>query len=244
MERHLQKLNWLTVRQLVPAEIDTIILTVGTVEAHGAACLGTDNFIPESIADGIAKRINALIAPTVNYGVTRSLYRYSGGSTIQSENFELYVRDVLDSFADTGFRNVIVLNGHGGNNSSLKSVALEFHQEMSVNIAVVHWWELCAEVTEKFFGQAGGHGGIDETAMIQAIDTALVDESLHDPDFAYYVRQGADVYPVPGTILLYKKDEGYPIFDLDRAKEYQKRVFDAVGDFVAMVLSRWRKYDL
>ena len=133
MERRLQHLNWLTVRDLVPKEIDTVILPVGTVEAHGSACLGTDNFIPEAIANDIAERVNALVAPIVNYGITKSLIRYNGGSTIKPENFRLYIRDILDSMVDTGFHNVILMNGHGGNNSSLKPVAFEFHRERQLD---------------------------------------------------------------------------------------------------------------
>lgn len=244
MTRELQKLNWLQVKKLVPDSIDTIILPVGTVEAHGSACIGTDNFIPETIALGIAERIKALVAPTINYGITRSLYRYSGGLTISPDVFEAYLANVLDSLADSGFRNFIVMNGHGGNNSVLKAVALPFHQERKANIAVIHWWELCAEMTEEFFGHAGGHAGTDEAAMVQAIDPAFVDEAAYDKEMAYLFRPGADVYPVPGTILLYKRDEGYPEFDLERSKEYRKKVIVTVGDFVEMVLSRWKKSGL
>ena len=80
MERELQRLNWQTVRDLVPEKTTTVILPVGTLEAHGSACLGTDNIIPETIARDIAERINALIAPTVNHGVTKSLLGYPGGT--------------------------------------------------------------------------------------------------------------------------------------------------------------------
>ena len=66
MERRLQRLNWIKVKKLVPDKIDTVIFPVGTLEAHGSACLGTDNFIPETIAEGIAERLNALVAPVVN----------------------------------------------------------------------------------------------------------------------------------------------------------------------------------
>jgi hypothetical protein len=31
---------------------------------------------------------------------------------------------------------------------------------------------------------------------------------------------------------------------VEQAQEYQKKVFEAVGDFVEMVLKRWRKFDL
>ncbi|TET94781.1 MAG: creatininase family protein, partial [Candidatus Zixiibacteriota bacterium] len=91
MERELQRLSWLKVREFVPSTIDTILLPVGTVEAHGSACLGTDNFIPEAIALGVAERLNALVAPTLSYGVTRSLYRYPGGITINPKTYELLI---------------------------------------------------------------------------------------------------------------------------------------------------------
>lgn len=244
MERRLQHLSWLTLQELVPEKTDTIILPVGTLEAHGSSCVGTDNFIPETIAEGIAERINALVAPTVNYGITKSLYRYPGGSTIDPEVFGFYIRGILDSFCDDGFYNIIVMNGHGGNNTALKAVAQDFHREQCRNIAVIHWWELCAGLTEEHFGHAGGHGGTDETAMVQAIDPSLTDESQYSPDLAYQFKPGADVYPVPGTILLYKEGEGYPNFKLDQARAYREKVIQEVGDFVEMVLGRWRKFGL
>ena len=244
MDHHFQRHNWLSIKELVPAKIDTILLPVGTIEAHGSACIGTDNIIPETIAEGIADRLNALIAPTVNYGITKSLYRYNGGITVSPSTFGLYIREILDSLADVGFHNVMLLNGHGGNNNALKPVAHEFHHERKCNIAVIHWWELCSEMTEKFFGHPGGHAGTDETAMVQAVDPALADQKAYDPDLAYWFRPGADIYPVPGSILLNKEGEGYPNFDVEQAKEYREKVVEAVGDFAHMVLERWRKFGL
>ena len=244
MERRLQRLNWLTVRDLVPSKSDTVILPVGTVEAHGPTCLGTDNFIPEALATAIADRLEALVAPTLNYGITKSLYRYPGGISIKPETFGLFLHDILHSLVDTRFKNISVMNGHGGNNATLKNVAHDFHRRHRANIAVIHWFELCSELTAEFFGHAGGHGGTDETAMVQAIDTDLVDESVYSRDQVYQFRTGADVYPVPGCVLLYKEDEGYPEFDEVRSREYFDRVVAAVGDFTEQVVSRWRQLGL
>lgn len=244
MERELQRLSWLTVQKLVPKKIDTIILPVGTVEAHGSSCIGTDNLIPIDIANGIAERLNALVAPSVNYGITRSLSRYPGGSTIRPETFQLYIREILDSFVDSRFHNVFLLNGHGGNNSSLKQVAIDFHQQSGANIAVIHWWELCAEMTKEFFGHAGGHAGTDETAIVHAIAPALVDEKSNSPDLVYTFKPGADVYPVPGSVLLYTEGEGHPEYNLAKAKKYRQKVIDTVGEFAEFVLMRWRKFGL
>ena len=244
MERRLQRLSWLTFQKLVPKTINTVLFPVGTIEGHGSSCLGTDNIIPETIADGIAERLNALIAPTVNYGITRSLYRYPGGSTIRPDHFQAYIRDILDSFADNGFHNVILLNGHGGNNQALKEVAYEYHQQQKKNIAVIHWWELCEKMTDEFFGHAGGHAGTDETAMVQAVDPAMADAKTYDKDLAWQFRPGSDIYPIPGSILLYKEGEGYPNFDVEQAKEYREKVVELVGSFAETVISRWRKFGL
>lgn len=244
MERQLQRLPWPKIRELVPDQIDTVILPVGTVEGHGSSCIGTDNFIPESLAVEVAPKVNALIAPTVPFGVTKSLYRYPGGISIEPDVFGAYLTDVYKSFVDSGFANIFVFNGHGGNNTALKETAYQFHRQHRARICVVHWWELCSEMTVAHFGHTGGHGGTDETAMVQAIDESLVDVEGYDKDLAYYYRRGADVYPVPGSILLYKENEGYPNFDLAQAKEYHAKVVDVVGDFTTMVLDRWRRYKL
>jgi creatinine amidohydrolase len=240
----LQKLSWLKIKELVPAEIDTALLPIGTIEAHGSACIGTDNFIPEILAEDLAERVGALVMPTLNYGITKSLYRYNGSITINPDTFQLFVGDILKSMADTGFKNIIILNGHGGNNSSLKTAAFDFHRNEQKNIAVIHWWELCHDMTIEFFGHTGGHAGTDETAMVQAIDPKLADKYSFEEELAYYFRPGADVYPVPGSILLYKEGEGYPNFDIKQAKEYRKKVVETVGDFIELVLKRWQKFGL
>lgn len=244
MERHLQHLNWMTVKKLVPEQIDTVLFPAGTVEAHGASCLGTDNLIPSLLAEDMADRLNAVIAPTLNYGITRSLYRYNGGITISEPTYQAFVGDVLNSFADVGFRNVILLNGHGGNNAMLKAAASEFHRVRKVNIAVIHWWELCGDMTRDFFGHVGGHAGTDETALVQSIDPKLGGQQDYDPKLAYYMQPGADVYPVPGSILLYKEGEGVPNYDLTQVKAYREKVVKTVGDFAEMVIARWRQFGL
>jgi creatinine amidohydrolase len=244
MEREMQKLTWTAIKKLVPDTINTVLLPVGTVEAHGASAIGTDNYIPEAIARLQAKRLNALIAPTLPYGITRSLYRYPGSITIQPKNYGPFVADVLESLADHGFRHLIVLNGHGGNNNVLKEAAYDVHYRRQVYIAVIHWWQLVSDVTKEHFGQVGGHGGIDETACMQAIDPALVNKGEYTEKMAFQMTGGADVFPVPGSILIYTEGEGFPNFDLEQARTYLPKVANAVGDFVLSVIDRWKQIDM
>jgi len=244
MERELQRLTWTTVKQIVPGQIETALFPVGTVEAHGATPVGTDNIIPETIASLVAARVNALIAPTLNYGITRSLYRYPGSIRIQPPHFTPFVADILESLADSSFKYVFVLNGHGGNNACLKEAAYEVHCRRRIYIAVIHWWLLARDLTVAHFGQVGGHGGIDETACIQAIDQRLVKPEEYTDKTACLITDGADVFPSPGTVLIYKQGEGYPNFDLQQALTYLPKVADLVGDFILDTIDRWRQLEM
>ena len=42
-----------------------------------------------------------------------------GTITLRKETFQAYVLDVLDSLKAHGIRNILVLNGHGGNHQPL-----------------------------------------------------------------------------------------------------------------------------
>jgi creatinine amidohydrolase len=74
----LERLNWMEVRELVPARINTVILSIGTLEAHGAAANGTDILAPLAMAREIAAKVNALVAPVVPYGFTIKRWDLAG----------------------------------------------------------------------------------------------------------------------------------------------------------------------
>ena len=90
-----EEINWAEFGKLVPDKYDTVIIPVGTIEAHGVSPLGTDNLIPMEIASRIAGDLNAIIAPAVNYGVTSTLLAYPGSVTVSSETFQKYMKTDL-----------------------------------------------------------------------------------------------------------------------------------------------------
>jgi creatinine amidohydrolase len=237
---HLERMLWQKVRELVPDKIDTVILPIGTMEAHGAACLGTDVFIPVDIAEYVADKFDFILAPPVWYGITRSLLSYPGSLTIEPDNFRLYILDLLKSFQRHGFKKVIIMNGHGGNNSILKDCASIAFREYDLKLAVLHWWLMCSEVTKEVYGQEGGHAGIDETGYVVSIDPTLADKEYYGEELVYENIPAADVYPAPGTILLYNdKGEGKPDFDYEKGKVYSVKVKAAVAAALKRIIDGW-----
>ena len=71
--RDMNAVNWMDFGRWVPSRIQTVLLPVGTLEAHGVANNGADNTVPEAIARDLAEPLNAMVAPTVPYGITTSL---------------------------------------------------------------------------------------------------------------------------------------------------------------------------
>src|SRR5512145_3531288 len=119
--RELERINWMEFREVVPARIDTVLLPRGTLEPHGVTANGADIIAPLAIARAIAPRVNAMIAPVVPYGITGSMDAYPGAFTIPEEAYRPYVKAVLTGLARNGFRNIILVNGHGGPQSAVLS---------------------------------------------------------------------------------------------------------------------------
>src|SRR6266571_7145490 len=93
--REMERINWLEFGEWVPAKIKTVLLPLGTLEAHGVTANGTDIIAPVVMAREIAPRVNAMIAPVIPYGFTGILDAYPGSFTIPEEAYRAYVRAVL-----------------------------------------------------------------------------------------------------------------------------------------------------
>src|SRR5690242_7814801 len=117
--REMERITWLEFRQVVPREINTVLLPLGTMEAHGVTANGTDIIAPVAMAKEIAARVNAMIAPVIPYGFTGILDAYPGSFTIPEEVYRAYVRAVLVGLAKNRFKNIVMLNGHGGGQTAI-----------------------------------------------------------------------------------------------------------------------------
>lgn len=240
--REMDMINWMEFKEKVPSQIRTVILPTGTLEPHGVANNGADNTAPFAIASAIAKRCNALIAPTLPYGMTGSMEAYPGAFQITESVYRPFVKQVLEGLAKNGFKNIVIMNGHGGGQTAvLQSVAAEVAAERRVRTLVVNWWSFASDETKRVFGEDGGHAGWNETAFIQAIDPKLVHPERYNDDLATpYPTPGTwAATPFPSSIGLYQKGQGYPKFDQKKADEYFVAVTDKIAGLINEVVRKW-----
>jgi creatinine amidohydrolase len=241
--RDLDRVNWMEFRELVPKKIDTVLLPTGTLEPHGVTANGADNLAPRAIAFEIADDVNAMVAPTVPYGVTGSMSNYPGAFQITEAIYRPFIKQVIEGLADNGFQNIIIINGHGGPQTAiLQSVAAEVANERrGTRTLVVNWWSYGSAITKEVFGEDGGHAGLNETAFMQAIDPTLVHKDRYSKDMAvaYPQNKSWSATPFPTSIGLYKEGEGYPNFDQKQADEYFRRINASVAELVNDTIRRW-----
>jgi len=239
MERRLSRLGWLEMGERVPRSIYTLLLPVGTLEAHGITSLGTDNEIPARLSETLAERLNALVAPTIPYGVTPDLGALAGGTHVPPQPFGDYVAAVLTAFSHQGFRNLILMNGHGGNTGALKEAARRVHEETGAYVAVFSWWTETRALSEEVLGVPAGHAGADETAAMLAIAPEQVFPKRWDPSLAFEHKDSLAAYPTPGSLIYYGGRRSDPVFNTKKALAFWDRVVEHVGELIEDLVVRW-----
>jgi creatinine amidohydrolase len=128
---------------------DRAVLPLGSTEQHAHLSLSVDSILAERVAHEAAEPLGVPVFPVVPYGLTPYFMAFPGTVTLRLATYAALVRDVLDSLHATGFRRVLVVNGHGGN-APVQPVTMEWMQEREGARCRFHdWWrapETMAEV--------------------------------------------------------------------------------------------------
>lgn len=94
---------------------DLIILPIGSTEAHGPnACPGEDTFLVTRMAEQVAKRTGCTVAQPLWYGSHPFHHMGMPGTILVPEDYFIgMLKSMMAGFWNTGFRKMILLNGHG-----------------------------------------------------------------------------------------------------------------------------------
>ena len=136
---HIADLNWMQVEEYLRHD-DRAVLPLGSTEQHSYLRLTVDCILPERVAADAAMPLGVPVFPVVPYGVTPYFREFPGSVSLRVETHLRVVGDILDSLSHSGFRRILIVNGHGGNNA-VQPFAQEWAADHPQCRVVFHnWW--------------------------------------------------------------------------------------------------------
>ena len=169
----LSDVSWEECREYLGRD-NRVILPIGATEAHGRQLgLGCDYLLADAIARSAGERGGVMVAPVLAYGMSHHLTGFEGTMTLTPETLIHVLTDLLRSLYRHGFRRVLVVNGHGGNDAALRSAAVVVTGEVTgLRVKAMAWWTEPAvtKLVEEVAGtQRGTHAAIHETSFLMAV---------------------------------------------------------------------------
>ena len=156
-----------------------VIIPAGAFEQHGPGMpLATDTIRAEHVAELVALELagRAVIGPSVPVGVSPHHLAFAGTVTLTTTTLAAVVREYADSLHRHGWRKILVITGHGGNNATLTTVAqdlLTTHPDLQ--FAWTPLTSLAADVVAGMrVSEVHGHSGEAETAQMLHLAPHLV----------------------------------------------------------------------
>lgn len=132
-------MNWMQVEALVKTE-QRAVLPIGSTEQHGLLSLCVDGILAERVAVEAAEALRVPVYPVINYGFTPSFVDYAGTVSLRLSTLCAMMVDVLDSMVRTGFRQIVVVNGHGGNSPAHSAIMEWLDRNRGVQVKWHNWW--------------------------------------------------------------------------------------------------------
>ncbi|MGX8012893.1 creatininase family protein [Mesorhizobium sp. ORM8.1] len=135
----ISECNWRQVEQYLSKD-DRAILPLGSTEQHAQLSLSVDSILSERVAAEAAEPLGIPVFPVVAYGLTPYFMAYPGSISLRIETYIRLVRDILDGMRAQGFRRILIVNGHGGNQPA-GALAIEWMADNPDTAIKFHnWW--------------------------------------------------------------------------------------------------------
>ena len=244
-EKHL--FGHLTVNELQEylKNNQTILLPYGVVEQHGFHLpLDTDIRNATFMGEQIAQALGVVMAPPVNYCFSGGML--AGTINIKPNTFSNLMGEIIESLYLQGFRNFIILSGHGGSESFLhlkESLRILKWMNPSLHDAMIllpPLWEF-SPTWLNFFQHQDYHAADAETSLllhwcpeivrskVVVDETAIFERMKVDPDaFQLRTKLSSFLQEIPNTAQRAEVKVGVMGDPYGASKETGKKINDEI----------------
>jgi creatinine amidohydrolase len=152
-----------------------VAIPIGAIEQHGSHLpVDTDARLSTAIARlaaGRVKKTRVLVAPSLPYGFSPHHLSHAGTISLRLSTYLAVLGDIASSLAQTGFRRIVFVNGHGGNSAPLRSKIAELVTDGIPATGVDYWAVEDVEWLNMLKGgmRRFGHACEFETSLMLAV---------------------------------------------------------------------------
>ena len=132
-------MNWVQISEHVSKD-DRAVLPIGSTEQHAYLSLCVDAILSEKVAIDACEGQSIPVFPVINYGLTPNFVEYPGTVTLKLSTLIALVTDVLDGIVRSGFKKIVIVNGHGGNSPAHGAVLEWLDRHHGVQVKWHDWW--------------------------------------------------------------------------------------------------------
>ena len=157
------------------------VVPIGSMEQHGPHLpLQVDVLVSSRLAEDLEKKLpEILLVPSIWTGVSAHHMDFPGSITLRAKVFIDVLHDICSSLHHHGFCRIVLLNGHGGNRSSLEVLGQELFVELGLTVNTLAYWDLVPDLVKslkKTKSSGMGHSGELETSLMLYLAPNLVNQ--------------------------------------------------------------------
>ena len=122
----LDEMSWVEIKEVLKKP-HVVVLPIGSTEEHGAHLpVNVDSACTIYIAEQAAQKvvdehkINVLVAPPIPYGEISHHKMFPGTIGLKADTLIRVIKEIVESFLEQGFKNVIALTGHRENSAPIE----------------------------------------------------------------------------------------------------------------------------
>lgn len=160
-------------------ETDTVLIPTGAVEVYGPHLpMGADCIAAMAVAERVAERTGALIAPMFPLGESSALTGFPGTFTLKKETFQAVINELFLQLIHYGFKKFLFITGHAGNVDAISYYSRQYQKEYGITCGQVDWWRFTNVNGKEIFELSGymahGHASECGTSVMRYLCPELV----------------------------------------------------------------------
>ena len=178
----MEEMTWPEVKERIRPNA-LVVMPVASTEQHGPHLpLSTDAELvtqcARRAAERVASEIPILVAPTLPFGFSEHHMSFPGTLTLSMPTYLAALTELCESLIRHGFRRVLLLNGHGGNQEVIQVAVRQVVARHNAVVGAASYWEVAREALQavgvEAVGIVPGHSAGFETSCMCSLRPGLV----------------------------------------------------------------------